>query len=171
MNETPEQYTARMLGMLAGRDPMDVLPGTPAALALLVGAQPVDRLTRRPAPGTWSVAEILAHLADTETVIGLRVRTVLERPGAAIQAFDQDVWAAYSDYGSIPAGESLDRFGANRRANVRLLRLLAPEQLARHGVHSERGPETVAHIIRMWAGHDLNHLAQVEKILGRAAAA
>jgi hypothetical protein len=31
-------------------------------------------------------------------------------------------------------------------------------------MHQERGKETITHIVRMFAGHDLNHLGQVEKI-------
>jgi hypothetical protein len=34
-----------------------------------------------------------------------------------------------------------------------------------YGMHEERGRESIAHIVRMLAGHDLNHLKQVEGIV------
>ncbi len=171
MAETPQQYTQRILTTLGDRDPVSVLQETPAKLAELVKSQPAEVLKQRPAPGKWSVAEILAHLADAEMVLGFRVRLILGQPGVPIQAFDQDVWATFSHYDQIPASESLERFMVNRRDNVRLLRSLTVEQLQHHGIHTERGRETVAHVLKMWAGHDLNHRAQVEGILGRSAAA
>jgi uncharacterized damage-inducible protein DinB len=171
MSETPQQYTHRILATLGDRDPLLVLQETPAKLAELVKAQPAEALTSRPAPGKWSVTEILAHLADTEMVLGFRVRLMLGQPGVPIQAFDQDVWAAFSRYDQILAAESLERIIVDRRANVRLLRSLSPAQLQQHGMHTERGHETVAHVLNMWAGHDLNHRAQVQRILGKSAAA
>lgn len=171
MAETPQQYTQRILTTLGDRDPVSVLQETPAKLAELVKSQAADVLKQRPAPGKWSVTEILAHLADAEMVLGFRVRLIVGQPGVPIQAFDQDVWATFSHYDRISASESLERLAVNRRDNVRLVRSLTPEQLQRHGMHTERGRETVAHVLKMWAGHDLNHRAQVERILGKSAAA
>ena len=168
MAETPQQYTARILATLGDREAMDVLEETPAELAKQIKGQASDALTRRPAPGKWSVAEVLAHLADADMVLGYRVRLMLGQPGVPIQAFDQDAWSAFSHYDEIPVRESLERLGTSRRANVRLLRSLSPEQWQRHGIHTERGRETVLHTVQMWAGHDLNHRAQVERMLATA---
>ena len=62
-------------------------------------------------------------------VLGFRVRLTLGQSGVPIQAFDQDVWAGFSRYDRIPAAESLERITVDRRANMRLLRSLSPEQL------------------------------------------
>ncbi len=171
MTETPQQYAQRLVTVLGERDPLDVLKQTPSKLIELVRSQPARALTDRPALGKWSVTEILAHLADAEMVVGFRVRLMLEHPGVPIQAFDQDAWAKLSHYDEIPVEESLQRFAAQRQANLRLLRSLTTEQLQQHGMHTERGCETVADTLRMLAGHDLNHLSQIEKIFGRLAAA
>ena len=165
--ETPQQYTTRILATLGDREALEVLEETPAKLTALVAGHAASALVRRPAADEWSVGEILAHLADSEMVLGFRVRLILGHPGVPIQAFDQDVWAALSHYDQIPARDSLERIHADRRANLRLLRSLSPEQWQHHGVHTERGRETVAHTVKMWAGHDLNHRAQVERIVGR----
>jgi len=48
--------------------------------------------------------------------------------------------------------------------NLRWLRARRPEELGRTGLHSERGVESVAHIARLLAGHDLVHLRQIARI-------
>lgn len=168
MAETPHEYTQRILRTLGDRDALEVLRETPMKLADLVRGRASDTLARRPAPGKWSVNEVLAHLADTDMVLGFRVRLMLGSPGVPIQAFDQDVWAGFSRYDQIPATESLERLAVNRRANVRLLDSLSAAQLQHHGMHTERGRETVGHVVKMWAGHDLNHRAQVANLLAKS---
>lgn len=122
-------------------------------------------LTRAPAPGKWSVAEILAHLADTEVVHAYRLLMILSSNGTEIQAFDQDLWAKAARYDKVPVADSLDVFEALRRSNARLVKSLTPAERQQHGIHQERGKETVDHIERMYAGHDVNHLRQIETIL------
>jgi DinB superfamily len=166
MSESTEAYVARILGYLGSRDPIEVMESTPAALAKLTQGLDPAGLQKRPAPSKWSVQEILAHLADTEIVLSFRVRRILETDGVELQAYDQDKWADLGRYINVPATESLDRLRSLRSANVRLLRSLSPTQLARAGMHAERGRESIAHISRLWAGHDLNHRSQIERIVG-----
>jgi hypothetical protein len=40
-----------------------------------------------------------------------------------------------------------------------------PALHANHSLHAERGKETIEHLVRLYAGHDLNHLAQVERLV------
>jgi uncharacterized damage-inducible protein DinB len=137
-------------------------------LRALVAGRDERELARPPAPGRWSVREILAHLADCEVVLAWRLRSILATSGVPLQAFDQDRWAAAFKYDQVPCSESLDLFEANRRANLRLLRSLDPALFENFGMHQERGRESVNHLIRLNAGHDLNHLRQIEAILGRS---
>ena len=164
MKETPKQYTKRMLGNVGDKNPLAVQRATPARLARLVRGLSRTQLRRRPAPGKWSINEIVAHLADTELVGGYRIRTILGKHRAPIQAFDQDVWAARGRYNRVDVRRALERFRVLREANLALIRSLSPRRLQQYGMHAERGKETIAHIVRMFAGHDLNHLGQVERI-------
>ena len=166
MSETPQEYTQRMLKQSEGKDPLKVEAGTAKKLARLIKGVPAAKLRKRPAPQKWSVAEILAHLADSEMVRGWRMRQILGAPGTPIQAFDQDSWAAAGHYEKRAARKSLELFQVLREANLALLKSLTKEQWKHHGMHAERGVETIEHIVRMNAGHDLNHLTQVERILG-----
>jgi DinB family protein len=165
MQETPQQYRQRILGNLGDQDPVKVQSATPARLARLIRGASRARLAKRPAPGKWSVNEILAHLAESEIVVGYRLRTIMGEPGAPIQAFDQDKWAAAGKYAAREAKKSLALFRAVREANLELLRSLDAAQWKLFGMHSERGEESIEMTVSMIAGHDINHLRQVEALV------
>ena len=165
MNETPKQYTQRVVGYVEGKQPLAVQAATARKLERLIKGIPTGKLRKRPAPDKWSVGEILAHLADAEIVGGFRMRLILGAPGTPIAAFDQDSWVTSGHYAKRDPRKSLEQFRAIREANLTLLNSLTPEQWKQYGTHSERGQETIEHIVRMFAGHDLNHLQQIERIL------
>jgi hypothetical protein len=166
MNETPQEYIKRILGNVDGLDPLKVQAGTPKKLERLIKGVPASKLRKRPAPEKWSAGEILAHLADSEIVIGWRLRQILGAPGTPIQAYDQDSWAAAGHYEKRDPRKSAGQFRVVREANLVLLKSLAPEQWKHHGMHAERGEETIERIVRMSAGHDINHTRQIERIVG-----
>jgi DinB superfamily len=168
MAETAQEYIKRMLSLVEGKDAIKVQAATPAKLRRMVKSQPRRVLTRRPAPGKWSVAEIVAHLADAEVVHAYRIRMILSRDGTEIQAFDQNVWAEGGRYHQVDVNDALNVFQSLRRANLAFVKRLTPAERKRHGMHQERGKETIEHIGRMYAGHDLNHLGQIETILRKA---
>ena len=165
MGETFQEYTARMLAHAEGLDPFEVLESTADRIERLIAGRSADQLRRAPAPGKWSVAGIVAHLADSEIVLGYRVRMILASPGTAIQAFNQDEWVRTQHSERSDARDSLALFRPIRVATVRLLRSLNDEELDRFGIHAERGQESVRHLTRMYAGHDRNHLAQIEALV------
>ena len=164
MQETPRQYTQRLLGHIEGKDPLKVQRETPKKLAGLIRGVPRRQLTRKPSPGKWSISEILAHLADVEIVVAWRLRHILSNNGALVQAYDQNVWAETFDYVHRDSKESLEFFRAVRVRNLALLKRLPKKLWENYGMHEERGKESIAHIVRLYAGHDLNHLGQVENI-------
>ena len=167
MPETAEQYRKRMFGHVAASDPMKLQAAAPARLAKLLRGVTAAKARKRPAPDKWSIAEIVAHIADTELVGGYRIRAILGNPGGPIIGFDQDVWVTALHYDKRDLKKSYEQYRALREANLALLKTLMPEQWKHYGMHSERGPESVETIVRMFAGHDLNHFAQIERILGK----
>ena len=166
MNETPQQYIQRITARVEGKQPLAVQVATPRRLARLIKGAPASRLRKRPAADTWSVQEILAHLADAEIVIAFRMRLILGAPGVPIVAYDQDSWVSSGHYETRDPRQSLEQFRILREGNLALLESLTPGQWKHYGMHSERGKETIAHVVRMTAGHDLNHLQQIERICG-----
>jgi hypothetical protein len=165
MKETPQQYTQRVVGYMEGKQPLAVQAATAKKLERLIKGVSTGKLRKRPAPEKWSVSEILAHLADAEIVGGFRMRLILGAPGTPIAAFDQDSWVTSGHYDKREPRKSVEQFRMLREANLALLKSLTPEQWKHYGMHAERGQETIEHIVRMFAGHDINHLQQIEGIL------
>jgi uncharacterized damage-inducible protein DinB len=165
MQETPQEYTQRILSHTEGKDPLRVQRETPKKLAALIRRLDKKRLTKRPAPEKWSIAEIVAHLADAEIVAGWRLRQILSTNGTTIQSFDQNAWASTFRYGRQDTKQSLATFQALREYNLAMLKSVPKALWENYGMHQERGKESVAHLVRMLAGHDVNHVQQVEKIV------
>ncbi|MBI4563716.1 MAG: DinB family protein [Planctomycetes bacterium] len=165
MQETPQQYTQRILGYLDGKKPMEVLTASPRQIARQVKGVSKNKLSQRPASDKWSVTEILAHLADSEIVYGFRIRFILQSSGAPIQATDPDEWAKFSDYAKQDPLLSLEAIRTGRERLVHLLKRLPRGRWDSYGMHSERGKETVTRVVEMLAGHDLNHLMQIKERL------
>ena len=165
MQETVQEYTQRLLSYADGKDPLRLQQAAPGKLAALLKGKTGKQLTHRPAPDKWSVAEILAHLTDAELAISWRLRQVLANNAIPIQAYDQDLWARTFNYARRDPRQSLANFRSLREANIALLKSVPRKLWENYGVHAERGNESVNHVVKMVAGHDLNHLQQVQKIL------
>ena len=165
MNETPQAYIDRILAFVADLDPFEVLGSTAQHLRALIAGRTREELSRRPDPSRWSTVQILAHLTDAEVVASWRLRSIIATDGVALQPFDQNTWASTFKYADVDPFESLQEFDVLRRANLSLLRRVDPALHANHGMHAERGKETVTHLVRLYAGHDLNHLAQVRRLI------
>lgn len=164
MSETPQQYSERILNNLGAEDPIDILESTISRLEALTLSLEKKGLRDRPSPDKWTSAQILAHLAEAEIVWAYRFRKVLGASGEAIEAYDQNSWVKNSGYLQSDPHLALSLFQMVRKANVSWLKSLTPEQLEHFGIHSERGKESIAQMVRMMAGHDINHLQQMERI-------
>jgi hypothetical protein len=164
-HETVQQYIERISGYSAGQDGLALQESAPAKVAALISGRTREELTRRPAPDKWSVAEIIAHLADAEVAIAWRLRQILSTNAVQLQAYDQDAWANTFRYADRDPQQSLEAYRALRAANVLLLKTVPRELWNNYGMHAERGKETITHTVQMVAGHDINHLKQIEAIL------
>jgi uncharacterized damage-inducible protein DinB len=167
MQETAQQYIERILGYVEGQDALKVQRATASKLTKAIRGLSPRQLKWKPEPGKWSIAEILAHLADTEIVASWRMRSVLGANGTTIQPFDQDAWASVFQYSKRDAKRSLELFRVLRENNLDMLKAIPRESWDNYGMHLERGKETIAHLARMFAGHDTNHVLQVERIAGQ----
>lgn len=147
---------------LGGRDPLEIVSGTSKRLELLLGTIGSERAEKRPAPGKWSAREILCHLADCELVFAFRLRQALAEAHHVVQPFDQEVWAR--TYGAYGIDEALAVFSSVRNWNLAFIRTLTPEALSKQVTHPERGTMPLQAIVETMAGHDVNHLGQMEAI-------
>jgi hypothetical protein len=146
---------------LDGRPLEEILAATPGKLAEYLRAIGANE-QKTPAPGKWSPAEIVCHLADCEIVFGFRLRQTLAEDGPTIQPFDQDHWAKI--YGGVPAAVALESFSGLRKWNLRMIHDAMPAAAGRRMTHPERGTMTFQTVVETMAGHDLNHLAQLERL-------
>jgi len=147
---------------LDGRPAESILAATADEIAKYFSAIGAEKVTRPPAPGKWSAAEIVCHLADCELVFGFRLRQTLAEDGPTIQPFDQDHWAGW--YRKVPVREALEAFRALRQWNLAMIRAALPGAAKRTMTHPERGTMTFQTVVETMAGHDLNHLGQLRRI-------
>lgn len=135
---------------------------------------PADSLTSHPIEGKWSAAEIIHHLADSETTSALRLRRLLVEDHPLIQGYDQDQYAAKLHYNTRDLAPALEAFRYARATTGQLLDLMTEEDWKREGTHSESGSYTTEDWLRIYAAHAHNHAAQIgrlrEALAGGAAA-
>ena len=158
------RYVEALLDLLGDQDPVVVLRRTSDELSRLVDAVPAAVVTVPEAPGKWSIRDVVQHLADSELVCGFRLRLVLAQDRPPLTGYDQDLWAERLRYHEVDVRDALEQFTVLRRANLRLWEGLRPADLARIGLHSERGEESVEHLRQLYAAHDLLHLRQLARI-------
>jgi hypothetical protein len=154
---------------LGDRNPLEVIEQTPGILSGLAVQLGPASMEWRPEPGKWNAREILCHLADCEITFAFRFRQTLAEDHHVIQPFDQEQWAGV--YGSLGARSALNVFSSLREWNLALIGATPPEAMSKPVTHPERGDMTFRTVVETMAGHDLNHLAQLDRILAGFVAA
>lgn len=133
----------------------------------LAGTSP-ESLAGRPAPGKWSGAEIVHHLADSESIAAQRLRSLIVEERPVIHGYDQEAYARRLRYAERPIGPALDAFRAARATTVQLLRMMTEEDWTRPGWHTEVGPYTAETWLRIYAEHAHQHARQIRKVTAAA---
>jgi uncharacterized damage-inducible protein DinB len=149
---------------LGDEDPVPVLFTTAGRLQSLVAPLSTEAIENSPSPGKWNIREIVCHLADCELVFGFRIRQTLAEDHPIMQPFDQDAWA--KSYAAYDFASALAMFTAARNWNLRLISSLTEPEQHRPTTHPERGTMTLWTIVETMAGHDINHLDQLELLAG-----
>lgn len=135
---------------LGERNPLEVIGSTAGELRSVLGRLTEEQVNRAPAPGKWSIREILCHLADCEIVFAYRIRQTVAEPHHRMQPFDQDIWS--QAYPAYTAAAALATFTAVREWNVALAKTLSPETLAKPLTHPERGTMTLETVLETMGG-------------------
>jgi uncharacterized damage-inducible protein DinB len=146
---------------------MDVLTTTPPSLASAVEKIGDAGMGRSYGSGKWTAAQILCHLADCEIAFGFRIRQAFVEDPHLVQPFDQEAWAV--SYGELDPSMALATFTGLRNWNLALLKARAGDLSSRRVSHPERGDMTLAEMLELIAGHDMNHRKQLETIAAAAA--
>ena len=150
--------------ILGKRDPLRVAASTPAKIEALIRGVSARELGKRPQPGKWSIAEIIRHLAETEMVMCCRARWIAFEDNSTLVPFDQDKWASGWAREKESAPESLERLRVLRRSQIKMFKSVPRKDFKRTGYHPERGVVSLREQLETLAGHDLNHLGQIERL-------
>jgi uncharacterized damage-inducible protein DinB len=129
-----------------------------AILAYAVANLTPEQQRAHPGPGDWSVAQLVAHLLDTDLVFADRIKRVIAEDDPPLQAFDENRWVDRLGAEEMPVGEAVELLASNRRWLTRILRRCNDADFARAGVHSELGRITLADLLAKVTNHVDHHL-------------
>lgn len=160
-----DAYVQAVLELLGDLDPVEVLSGLRPAIEQRIKGVREDDLIKPEAEGKWSMMDTILHLLDSEVVLGTRLRSILAEDRPTLTSYDQDLWSSSLNYDKAEFDNTLRALFGLRRFHFRLIQSLTPEQLERVGVHySGHREESLRQMIPLYAGHDMVHLRQLERI-------
>jgi hypothetical protein len=144
--------------------------GTQNQLVQAVQGLSKEQLTWKAAPESWSITEVLTHLADHSIVVSFRIRDVLAGTSARLPAFNQDAWVSGQKANDGEVADILALFGQLLHYNSLLFKRLTDEDWEKSGVNAKAETVRVADIVKGFTRHVNNHLGQIEKIKAAAVA-
>ena len=136
-----------------------------AALGAAVESIAPPLRQQRPDADRWSAAEVLEHLFAADAILAPRLLQILVRPGVALPAFDERVWATLVARAGLTLAQRLDLFAAQRAALVGLARTLTPAEWALEGEHEVAGRRSVHQIASHLVGHEQEHVEQLRALV------
>lgn len=131
---------------------------------------PSAGLTAHPIANKWSAAEIVHHLADSESASAQRLRKLLVEEHPVIHGYDQEAWAVRLRYNERELAPALAAFRAARATTAQLLAGMSDADWAREGWHTQSGRYTAETWLGIYAVHAHDHAAQIRRLkdaLGR----
>jgi hypothetical protein len=117
-----------------------------------------------PAPGKWSIRQLVAHLADSELAGAHRFRQLLAEENPTLVAYNQEAWAANLDYARRKPKQSLETLRRLRAENYELLKDIPEAAFERYGNHTERGRVTLGEMLAGYTAHTESHARQIEAV-------
>jgi uncharacterized damage-inducible protein DinB len=109
-----------------------------------------------PVPGTWSIAELVVHLLDSDLVFADRIKRLIAEDAPVLQGFDEQAWIKGLNPNALPVDEAASLFAANRQWMTRILQAQGEEAFARAGTHTEKGRQTLTEVL-VYATNHLDH--------------
>jgi FMN phosphatase YigB (HAD superfamily) len=145
---------------------MATLRATPAVLDSHCRSMENADWAERPAPGEWSLTEILCHLRDVDRDVNLpRLRKVIESDNPFIPGQDTDPWAEERRYRLQDGKQAYHQFLVARFKILDLLENLEPDGWQKPARHAIFGPTRLKELVNIIAAHDRLHLQQVFGLL------
>lgn len=164
-SEYPTHVTGYVAKVPAG-NLLQVLTVQAEDLKWLVGSLNDEEALVRHAPYTWSIKQVVGHLADCERVFGYRTMRIARADSTPLPGFDENAYMQAVDFDSRPLAELLEEFVLQRRAHLLMLAGLVPGAWLRRGVVSDH-PISARAAACVMAGHAQHHLDILHQRLGR----
>jgi hypothetical protein len=146
-----------------------VLTRTPRTLDVLLRGLPQTWITANEGGESWSAYDVVGHLIHGEETDWMpRAKIILEH-GSTRPFTKFDRLAQFELSAGLSLDALLDEFAELRQRNLDELRSLAlsDADLDRPGMHPELGPVTLRQLLATWTAHDLDHVMQIARVLGR----
>ncbi|WP_276372332.1 DinB family protein [Chryseolinea sp. H1M3-3] len=148
---------------------IQILERTPEVLYLMLSNLSDDWTTKNEGDGTWSVYDIIGHLIHGEKTDWMpRAEIILsENADKDFQPFDRFAQFEESKGQSLP--QLLEEFKDLRKKNIDQLRSkkVTEPKFALTGIHPAFGEVTLSQLLSTWVVHDLNHIAQISRVMAK----
>ena len=116
-----------------------------------------------PVPGTWSIQQIVIHLADSELVGIDRMKRVIAEENPLLIGYDETKFSQRLFYEEQSAEGAVTLVDVSRREFAKVLRKLPADAFARTGIHNEVGKLTLGELVQKYVKHLDHHLKFVHE--------
>lgn len=148
---------------------IEILERTPDVLNVLLRGIADDWVLSNEGGETWSAYDVVGHLIHGERTDWIaRMEIILsDQPNKTFARFDR--FAQFEESKGKPLSQLLDEFSKVRTENIELLRSkkLTRNDLNKVGTHPSFGEVTLEQLLATWVAHDLNHIAQVSRVMAK----
>jgi hypothetical protein len=146
-----------------GSDIFDILSRQPDELRTLVQNVSDEQANARPAPGEWSVKEVLGHICDTERVFAYRALRMARGDSTPLPGFDQDDYVRGTNFNARSLSDLVEEFTLQRRSNLICFKPLTEAETMRRGTASNN-PFSVRGLLYIMAGHVMHHVESLKTV-------
>lgn len=144
-----------------------ILERTPDVLSTLLQNLSADWTSSNEGKDTWSVYDVIGHLIHGEKTDWMVRATIIlsEQTDKTFEPFDR--FAQLKDSKQKSLDQLLDEFMLLRKQNIELLRSkkITDNNLEEKGIHPAFGEITLLQLLATWVVHDLNHIAQITRVM------
>ena len=125
---------------------------------------PREAWSYHPAPGEWSVHEIIVHMADSESMSALRARKLIVEPGSMLMGYEEAKWADALNYKEQSAEDALEIIRLARQSTYKLLKRQPDDVFTHSVIHPEYPdhPYTFEQWLNIYARHIPDHIEQLK---------
>jgi hypothetical protein len=155
-DEYAQFYAGYISHIPEGADIFALMKSQPDELRALLANISDEQANVKPAPGEWSIKEVVGHMCDTERILSYRAVRIGRGDATPLASFEQDDFVRGTNFNARTLPDLVEEFSLQRRANVLCFSAFTDEEIARWGTASE-WPITVRALLHILVGHVIHH--------------